>query len=196
MSYYVIDGTPVFLTWAKYYQLKEEIMNRFKIADDCFYGIQGRNSEEASLLTSAIKELLEDEKRSNEERFYVDWASFDMDKAEALDNVWELLYDYSHLTRNSVLRNIRDDQTIAHKVAPNTYSYSTGRLMALDLMAKKSRIARWLFGQKRTRTLMINVDKVTKIQGTLDNFIMIYDSKEMHFASVIALDDSLIQESY
>ncbi|HWP96470.1 MAG TPA: hypothetical protein VN426_06440 [Syntrophomonadaceae bacterium] len=196
MSYYVIDGTPVFLTWAKYYQLREEIMSRFEIPDDCFYGIHGRNSEEANLVTSAIKDLLANKKRSNEERFYIDWVSFDMDKAEASDNVWELLYDYSVLTRNSAVRSIRDDQTFAHGVDPDTYGYSMGRLIALDFMAQKSRIARWLLGQKRMGTLMIDSDKVTKIQGTLDDFIMIYNDKEMRFASVIELADSLIQESY
>lgn len=196
MSYYVIDGIPVFLTWARFYQLRGDILSRCKIPDECFYGIHGRSSEESINLTSAIKDLLVQIKTGNEERFYVNWVSFDMDKAEASDNVWELLYDYSALTGNCAVRSIRDDQTFVRGVDPNTFGYSMGRLVALDIFAPRNQFSRWLFGPKRMSTLMLDSDKVTKIQGTLDDFIMNYDGREMHFASMIEIADSLLMMAY
>lgn len=196
MSYYVIDGIPVFLTWARYYQLRGEIIGRFEIADDCFFGVQGRNAEESTVLTSAIKELLTNKKNINEKHFYLDWVSFHLEDMEASDNIWELLYDYSVFTRNCGIRSIRDAQTFVRGKDPNTYGYSMGRLIAVDIYAQKSKLARKLFGQKRLGTLMIDSDKVTKIQGTLDDFIMVYDGKDMRFADVIELDESLIEEAY
>ncbi len=196
MSYYVIDRVPVFLTWARYYRLRDEIITGFEIADDCFFGIQGRNAEQAGQLSSAIKDLLQKKKEANEERFYVDWVTFDMDKAEASDNVWELLDDYSVLTRNCAVRSIRDDQIFSHGADPDTYGYSMGRLIAIDLFVKRNPLARWLFGSKRLSTLMIDTDKVTKIQGTLDDFVVIYEGKEMRFAATIELDEPLVKQTY
>lgn len=196
MSYYVIDGIPVFLTWARYYKLRGEIITGFEIGDDCFYGIHGRDAEQSGALTSAINDLLAQKKTSNEEHFYLNWVSFDMDKEEAADNVWELLDDYSALTRNTRVRSIRDEQTFSRGADPDTYGYSMGRLIAIDFMAKRNPIARRLFGQKRICTLMIDTDQVTKIQGTLDDFVVIYRNKELHFAANVELDEALDQETY
>lgn len=188
MSYYVIDGTPVFLTWAKYYQLREEIMSRLDIADDCFYGIRGWNSKEAGLLRSAINDLLQEKKRINEQTFYTHWVSFKMDKDEAADNVWELLFDYSHLTRNSAVRVVREDENISNSLDNSTFCYPMGRIFALDLLANKGPMLRWLFRNKRcTGTLLIDSDKVASIKGTLNDFVMIHNDEQIRFASMIDL---------
>ncbi|HWP97078.1 MAG TPA: hypothetical protein VN426_09520 [Syntrophomonadaceae bacterium] len=196
MSYYVIDGTPVFLTWARYYQLRVEIMNKLDIGDDCFYGIRGWNLKEASLLSSAINDLLQEKKNKDEEGFYNHWVSFEMDKDEASDNVWELLYDYSHLTRNSVVRDVREDESIGSSLGCNTFRYPMARVFALDLMAYKRPFSKWLFGHKRCKsTFLIDSDKVASIKGTLDDFVMIHRDEQIRFASLIELGSAKNQGS-
>lgn len=196
MSYYIIDGIPVFLTWARYYKLRDEIITGFEIADDCFFGIYGRNSQQTSQLTSAINDLLARKKAGNEERFYMDWASFDIEGEEASDNVWELLCDYGVLTGNCAVRSIRDEQTFSPGQDAGTFGYSMGRLVAIDIWARRSLAARWIFGNKRLKTVMIDTHRVTRIKGTLDDFIVVYDDKEIRFSSFIELDESLDREAY
>lgn len=185
MSYYIIDGMPVFLTWSKYYQLKEEIMLKNKIGDDRFFGIRGWDSKEAELLSSTINQILLEKSKKDINTFRRQWASFSMGRDEAADNAWELLFDYCHLTKNAVLNNLNIP---ARAKKGSITSAFPGRVFALNLCAPETSLLKRLRGKARLAgRLVIDSEQIDSIDGNLENFLMMYRGLPIRFSSCIEI---------
>lgn len=185
MSYYIINGIPVFLTWSRYYQLREEIVSRNKIDDDRFYGVRGWDSKETELLSSTISEILLEKSCKDISLFRKQWANFSMGRDEASDNARELLFDYCQFTRNAILSDIAADQ-INQEVFP--HASLPGRIFALSLPApEKSLLKRLRGGTRLAGRLIIDSEQVASIEGSLEDFLMIYRSLPIRFYSCIEI---------
>jgi hypothetical protein len=185
MSYYIIDGMPVFLTWSKYYQLREEIMRRNKIGDDCFFGIRGWDSNEAELLSNTISEVLLEKSQKDINTFRRQWANFSMGQDEAADNAWELLFDYCHLTKNAVLNNLNVPAE-GYRESPQTAFL--GRVFALNLCGPETSLFKRLRGKSRlVGRLVIDSEQIESIDGNLENFLLVYRGLPIRFSSCIEI---------
>lgn len=186
MSYYIIDGMPVFLTWSKYYQLKEEILRRNKMGDDRFFGIRGWDSAEAELLSNTINEVLLEKSQKDINTFRRQWANFSMGKDEAADNAWELLYDYCHLTKNAVLNNL--DIPSGGHLAPSAQYPIPGPILVLNLCGPETSLIKRLRGKARlVGRLVINSEQIDRIDGNLENFLLVYRGRSIRFSSCIEI---------
>lgn len=185
MSYYIIDGMPVFLTWSKYYQLKEEIMLKNKMGDDLFFGIRGWDSNEAELLSSTINQVLLEKSKRDINTFRRQWANFSMGKDEAADNAWDLLFDYCHLTKNAVLNNLNVRAGVNQESIPPALP---GRVVVLSLLAPETSLLKRLRGKTRLAgRLVIDSEQIDSIEGNLENFIMMYRGLPIRFSSCIEI---------
>ncbi|MEQ8176361.1 MAG: hypothetical protein ABRQ26_15015 [Syntrophomonadaceae bacterium] len=186
MSYYIIDGMPVFLTWSKYYQLKEEITCRNKMGDDLFFGIRGWNSSEAELLSNTINEVLLEKSKKDIHTFRRQWANFSMGKDEAADNAWELLFDYCHLTKNAVLNNI--NVQAGGYIESYPWPAVPGRVFVLNLCAPETSFFKRLRGKARlVGRLVIDSEQIESIDGNLENFLLVYRGLPIRFSSCIEI---------
>ncbi|MEN6348864.1 MAG: hypothetical protein ABFD08_05615 [Syntrophomonas sp.] len=186
MSYYIIDGVPVFLTWSKYYQLKEEVLRRNEMGDDRFFGIRGWNSKEAALLSNTINEVLLEKSQKDIRAFRRQWANFSMGRDEAADNARELLFDYCHLTKNAVL----NDLSITTKDFKESFPTVAvpGRVFVLSLPApEKSFFRRLRGGTRLIGRFIIDSEQVESIEGNLENFLLVYRGLPIRFSSCIEI---------
>lgn len=186
MSYYIIDGVPVFLTWSKYYQLKEEVQGRNEMGDDRFFGIRGWDSKEAELLSSTINEVLQEKSQKDIRAFRRHWANFSMGRDEAADNARELLFDYCHLTQNAVLKDLCITAKDYKEFFPT--AAVPGRVFVLNLPAPEKSFFRRLRGSTRlVGRLIIDSEQVESIEGNLEDFLLVYRGLPIRFSSCIEI---------
>lgn len=185
MSYYLIDNLPVFLSWARYYSLREEIVEGLDIGDDRFFGLRGWDSKEAWELSKIIINLLGEKKKLDEGSFLSEWVAFDMGTNESADNACELLYDYCRYTGNAVFKSL-DGRLKSRFEACSPDSYSIGRYFALEIPASGISLLNRVLGKKRCTTrIMIDSEKISSIKGTLDDFTVTYRDMPIRFYSSI-----------
>lgn len=186
MSYYIIDGMPVFLTWSRYYQLREEILRRNKMGDDRFFGIRGWDSKEIHLLSSTISEVLLEKSKNDINTFRRQWANFSMGKDEAADNARELLFDYCHLTKNAILNDASCSD--ANLNSPNSPDAILGRFFVLNLCSPDTTFIKRLLGKSRLAgRIVLDSEQIDSIEGCLENFLLVYRGLPIRFSSCIEI---------
>ncbi len=171
MPYVVIDNKPVYISWKLSAQLKDEFFGKDKVPF-----LMRRGSKEAKEFNKAQYTLLEKKYKKAPNSFENDYVKFNLLGDDAIGNVWDLLYDYCHYHGYAFLTEIRDftSQLTDDLLGDSSYNSPFGKVFALDHFVKPYRWW-WRFTGKvkgRTVRLIISVNDVTRIVGSLDDFIL------------------------
>jgi hypothetical protein len=160
MPYFVIEKTPVFLTNEQCLDLRKEtnhkeLDEKFTI-NDC----------------QPIYDFLIRKCNENKEEFHKNWVYFKLEKTEAQNNIWDLLYDYSHYYKNSFVDDTNDYTIMLEKLLPNEVKHPVGRTFWLFYQKKPFKWYNYIFHKKESDfdKILIDMDKVEKIHGKLSSF--------------------------
>lgn len=173
MPYYIINNQPVFLSWEHSRKLNEIVSNDkgsvWRIASQ----IHGhKESEEKSKL---VYEELNKIYFRDPDNFKTEWIEFDLKGKKASENIWDLLYDYCHFFGFAFLTDLRDyPEKFTADYKGELYSYPMGRVFALNHFMKSAKMW-WKFNNKnigRTVRVIIDINKVNRLQGSLSEFIV------------------------
>jgi hypothetical protein len=115
MSYFIIDGTPVFVSSIRYRSLLQDL------------GLSGGLASTAERRAEMVTETLSRKATESRDRFQAEWVEFDMRDSEAQENIWDLLYDYCHLRRSAHLVDPRDYvERLEHSLSGDSLRYPMG----------------------------------------------------------------------
>ena len=177
MAYYVINKIPVFLTLDKLKTLRNYVL-----ADkDPVYRIASmisdspENIETKELMFNYIKQEYDKDK----DKFFEDWVKFDLSHKEAKENMWDLLYDYSIYTSNCFLSDIRDQiEKIHQDFIGKNFTYPMGKVFAVNFKIRHENniLSKLFYNRQHYMKIIIDVDKVLKITGKLDDFYIFTSS--------------------
>ena len=171
MSYFIINKQPVFLSWSRYKQIREEALK----GKDAIYKISSTiaGHKETKETQKLMYEVLKAKYDKDPKQFYSEWVKFDIVGDDASRNVWDLLYDYCHYYGYAYLSDLRDfTQKLADDYEGDSYAYPMGQLFALIHLVKPTR-RWWKYTHKMTGRivkLIIISENVHRLVGDLTNF--------------------------
>jgi hypothetical protein len=174
VPYMIVFGEPVFIHRALDRRIREETLSE----KDALFRVSSRirgtaESLEAEELCFAY---LEKVSRADPYRFREEWVCFDLQGEDAQKDVWDLLYDYSALTRNSRIKDIRDFASqIVASYSGDSYLYPMGRVFVMEFPINLP-VPWWKKFWKRPAhnvSIMIDINRVQKLVGNLSEFTMV-----------------------
>lgn len=180
MPYYIINKQAVFLSWARSKELNELVSkdkdSSWRISS-VIHGHQA--SEEKSKL---VYEVLNKKYIDDPDDFKSAWVEFDLKGKEASKNTWDLLYDYCHYFGYAFLSDLRDySEKMSADFKGELFSEPMGKVFALNHLMKPTKWW-WKYIHKmkgRNVRVVINTEKVKRIQGNLEKFIIYTDNCEI-----------------
>lgn len=189
MPYFLINKCPVFLTHNRYNILFNEI-SRDKDADWITSStISGHKEvEEKNLL---ISEFLLNEFKKNEKHFLNEWFNFNLLGEEAVNNVFDLLYDYSDYYKNSYLKDLRtDSEKLIDDYNSGSYLNPYGKIFMISYLIKQNN---WFnnfanISNKNKIDFLIDIDTVKSIKGNLSDFQIQFVSAIIRFNKNVSVN--------
>jgi hypothetical protein len=174
MGYLTINNKPVFITRTKNKVLSDFFENKNKDKDAIWILGSKIAGNEACKERQAVKyDYLVREEIKDSDAFFNNWIYFDLIGEEAMENTWEILYDYCNYWGHSVLVDLRDTSTrVSDSYSHRDFLYPMGKVF---LIVHNVQPHRWWWSitqnmEDRQIKMTIDVNKVTRIKGTLDNF--------------------------
>lgn len=173
LAYVVIDKKPVYISQ----KIDAEIRKKFSDTHGAKASVMSiiANTKENKELKKETYKILERQYKDDPQSFVSDYVHFELLDKDAINNVWDLLYDYCHYLGYAFLTDIRSfTSKLKNDYEGDSYTFPMGKIFALDHFVK-SYCWWWRFMSKkkgRTVRLIISADYVTRIVGTLDNFLL------------------------
>ena len=173
MPYVIISGEPVFIHRTLDKRISEETLTEKDALFRVSSHIRGTAAslERDQLCFAYLEKICQ----ADPIRFRKEWVCFDLQGEDAREDAWDLLYDYSALTRNSRIKDIRDfaSQVVASH-SGDDYLYPMGRVFVMEFQIILP--APWWerFWKRSTHnvSIMVDANRVQKLVGSLSEFTM------------------------
>lgn len=181
MAYYVINGTPVFLSRSLLARLEDIVLKEWDPLDRIGARVRGSKAEEASAL---IYEFLAEKAKSSQ--FHQDYVTFDLTYNDAETNVTDLLFDYCHLHGIGRLIDNQsfDDKLIADHQG-HAHIYPAGKNFEIHFpISANHKVPFWKPWNKPVPTavrMRICVSEIDRLHGNLNEFTLRMRSQSIKF---------------
>lgn len=184
MPYYLIENIPVFLTRKKYSELREAVLKDKDAIWRTVSMIQG--NKETDEKNNLMYEMLIKMHREDKAKFLLEWYSFDLINEEASQNIWDLLNDFSAYYGYSYLKDYRDfSDKLKDDHSGENYLYPMGKVFSFNHFVKP---AKWWWKYRyrmkgRSIELLIDINKVRRMNGNLKDFYIQFNDSVVRFHS-------------
>jgi hypothetical protein len=186
MGYYLVDKMPIFLTREREKELRDEVSKDktpwWQIGSRIAY----RNNDNSpnKELERLMFDLIIKKYNSDKQKFISEWYTFDLLGDVASLNAWDLLYDFSTYYGYSFLKDFRDfSEKLEADYSGELFSYPMGKVFSFNHFVKPAKWW-WKYRYKmkgRTVELIIDVNKITKINGNLTDFYIHFNDTSIRF---------------
>jgi hypothetical protein len=172
MGYYNIEGQKVFITKETDRELRNKVI-KDKAAS---YSISSRikDSPQNIEVDKLIYELIKVEYKNDPNNFIENWVKFDLNNLESQENIWDILFDYCFDKPNCFLENVK------YVTEQDGNYFTSNEIHKPFYICVESNISKWweklILRNKTTKTTCyIDIKKIRKVNGTLDQFIVYSD---------------------
>jgi hypothetical protein len=171
MSYCIINNQPVFLHSSRYKEIREQALKGKNPTQETASIIAG--TKEGKEVDKSVYEFLRMQHEKDPVNFHINWAAFDITGDEAVQEVWDLLYDYCNYYGYGYLSDLRNfAQQLTDEPVGDSHKYPMGQVFALNHFVKPVRWW-WKYTRKmngRTVSVIIVAKNVYRLVGDLTNF--------------------------
>ncbi|MNW51354.1 hypothetical protein D3C74_288380 [compost metagenome] len=175
MPFFVINKIPVFLTWDRDKELREEIFGIENVFGSYIQRYGQKNNDYKKIKKALYKKYLQ-----NKMAFVKEWSEFDLYGEDAASNMWDLIYDYCAYYGCGYTSDIRDETSFfVDDSMGQSFLFPQGRTFMLNYYVAPYNW-RWKYIRRKkgiTITTVIDATNVERIVGTLANFTIFYKDR-------------------
>lgn len=174
MPFYIINKEPVFLTWERDNNLREEVYGLENV-----FSSRIKHSGEKNRDHKLFRKALKKKYKESQSRFIEDWVRFDLTGDDAIYNVWDLVFDYTCYYGCGFTTNGGDEERDTdYDYSGENYYFPQGKIFVLNHYVD---VERWYWKYTRkTRgkiiKTVIDCMKVKRIVGDLSDFYIYFDN--------------------